>query len=112
MQKLADGPVPDYVNLSGSGEPTLNERIGQLTGEIKMLTYIPVAVLTNSSLLWQREVQDALMEADLVLPSLDAGDEGTICIHRRLIGVHYVPTSPFPTGFKAAVTAIPPWHIT
>jgi wyosine [tRNA(Phe)-imidazoG37] synthetase (radical SAM superfamily) len=74
-QKLADGPVPDYVTLSGSGEPTLHERIGQLIGEIKKLTYIPIAVLTNGSLLWQREVQDALMEADLVLPSLDAGDD-------------------------------------
>jgi wyosine [tRNA(Phe)-imidazoG37] synthetase (radical SAM superfamily) len=74
-QKLADGPVPDYVTLAGSGEPTLYEPIGQLIGEIKKLTYLPIAVLTNGSLLWQPEVQDALMEADLVLPSLDAGDE-------------------------------------
>jgi wyosine [tRNA(Phe)-imidazoG37] synthetase (radical SAM superfamily) len=74
-QKLADGPVPDYVSLSGLGEPTLHERIGQLIGEIKKLTHIPIAVLTNGSLLWQREVQDSLMEAALVLPSLDAGDE-------------------------------------
>jgi wyosine [tRNA(Phe)-imidazoG37] synthetase (radical SAM superfamily) len=74
-QKLADGPVPDYVTLSGSGEPTLNERLGQLIREIKKLTYIPIAVFTNGSLLWQCEVQDALMEADLVLPSLDAGDD-------------------------------------
>jgi wyosine [tRNA(Phe)-imidazoG37] synthetase (radical SAM superfamily) len=74
-QKLADGPVPDYVTISGLGEPTLHERLGQLIGEIKKLTYIPIAVLTNGSLLWQREVQDALMEADLVLPSLDAGDD-------------------------------------
>jgi wyosine [tRNA(Phe)-imidazoG37] synthetase (radical SAM superfamily) len=74
-QKLADGPVPDYVTLAGSGEPTLNERLGQLIEEIKQLTYIPIAVLTNGSLLWQPEVQDSLMEADLVLPSLEAGDE-------------------------------------
>jgi wyosine [tRNA(Phe)-imidazoG37] synthetase (radical SAM superfamily) len=75
QQKLADGPVPDYVTLAGSGEPTLHTRLGELIGEIRMMTTIPVAVLTNGSLLWQREVQDALMEADLVLPSLDAGDE-------------------------------------
>jgi wyosine [tRNA(Phe)-imidazoG37] synthetase (radical SAM superfamily) len=74
-QKLADGPVPDYVTIAGSGEPTLHVRLGGLIGEIKKLTYIPIAVLTNGSLLWQREVQDALMEADVVLPSLDAGDE-------------------------------------
>jgi wyosine [tRNA(Phe)-imidazoG37] synthetase (radical SAM superfamily) len=74
-RRLAPGPVPDYVSLAGSGEPTLNSRIGELIGRIKKLTDIPVAVLTNGSLLWVRQVQDALMEADLVLPSLDAGDE-------------------------------------
>ena len=40
-QKLADGPVPDYMTLSGSGEPTLNERLGQLIGEIKKLHIFP-----------------------------------------------------------------------
>jgi wyosine [tRNA(Phe)-imidazoG37] synthetase (radical SAM superfamily) len=74
-RRLASGPVPDYVSLAGSGEPTLNSRIGELIARIKKLTDIPVAVLTNGSLLWMRQVQDALMEADLVLPSLDAGDE-------------------------------------
>jgi wyosine [tRNA(Phe)-imidazoG37] synthetase (radical SAM superfamily) len=39
------------------------------------LTRIPVAVLTNGALLWAPDVQEALMEADLVMPSLDAGDE-------------------------------------
>jgi wyosine [tRNA(Phe)-imidazoG37] synthetase (radical SAM superfamily) len=82
-QKLADGPVPDYVTLSGSGEPTLNARLGELIGKIKKLTSFPVAVLTNGSLLWRSEVQDALMEADLVLPSLDAGDEHLFrCVNR------------------------------
>ena len=74
-KKLALGPKPDFVTLSGSGEPTLHCRIGELIHGIKRLTPIPVAVLTNGSLLWSRCVQDALLEADLVLPSLDAGDE-------------------------------------
>lgn len=74
-QRLAAGPAPDYLTLAGSGEPTLNVKIGELIRRIKSLTPTPVAVLTNGSLLWRREVQDALMEADLVLPSLDAGDE-------------------------------------
>ena len=72
--KLKGTPAPDYVSLVGSGEPTLHARIGELIAGIKRLTSIPVAVLTNGSLLWVPEVQDALMEADLVLPSLDAGD--------------------------------------
>jgi wyosine [tRNA(Phe)-imidazoG37] synthetase (radical SAM superfamily) len=74
-RKLADKDTPDYVTLSGSGEPTLNSGIGDLIPRIKRLTDIPVAVLTNGSLLWMRETQDALMAADLVLPSADAGDE-------------------------------------
>jgi wyosine [tRNA(Phe)-imidazoG37] synthetase (radical SAM superfamily) len=74
-QKLAFGDVPDYISLAGSGEPTLNSGIGDLIRKIKSITNIPVAVFTNSSLLWMKDVQDALMPADLVLPSLDAGDE-------------------------------------
>ena len=72
--KLAVGEAPDYIGLAGSGEPTLNAGIGEMIAGIKEMTDIPVAVLTNGSLLWMHEVQDALMAADLVLPSLDAGD--------------------------------------
>lgn len=74
-QKLAGADVPDYISLAGSGEPTLHRGIGGLIQEIKKMTAIPVAVLTNGSLLWMPEVRDALLAADLVLPSLDAGDE-------------------------------------
>ncbi len=74
-RKLSEGDHPDYISLAGSGEPTLNSGIGDLIETIKHLTKIPVAVLTNGSLLWDSEVRDALMAADLVLPSLDAGDE-------------------------------------
>jgi wyosine [tRNA(Phe)-imidazoG37] synthetase (radical SAM superfamily) len=69
------GSKPDYITLSGSGEPTLHARIGQLIHEIKNMTDIPVAVMTNGSLLWLAEVQRALLDADLVVPSLDAGSE-------------------------------------
>jgi wyosine [tRNA(Phe)-imidazoG37] synthetase (radical SAM superfamily) len=73
-EKLRVAATPDYVSLAGSGEPTLHSRIGELLAGIKRLTRIPVAVLTNGSLLGMRDIQDALREADLVLPSLDAGD--------------------------------------
>ncbi len=66
---------PDYITLSGSGEPTLFARTGELIARIKDITDIPVAVLTNGSLLWQEEIRDQLAGADLVVPSLDAGDE-------------------------------------
>ncbi len=66
---------PDYITLSGSGEPTLYSRCGELIDRIKAMTGVPVAVLTNGSLLWQEEVRKQLMNADLIVPSLDAGDK-------------------------------------
>jgi len=66
---------PNYITLSGSGEPTLYSRTGELIDRIKAMTDIPVAILTNGSLLWQADVRDQLMNADLVMPSLDAGHE-------------------------------------
>jgi len=76
-EKLRLGPPPDFVGLAGSGEPTLHARIGDLIAGIKNLTSIPVAVLTNGSLLWTPEVRAGLAEADLVMPSLDAGTDRT-----------------------------------
>ncbi len=72
-EKLAS--KPDYITLAGSGEPTLHAGIGRLIREIKSRTDIPVAVITNGSLLWLPEVRNSLAEADLVVPSLDAGSE-------------------------------------
>jgi len=66
---------PDYITLSGSGEPTLYSRTGELIDQIKAMTDVPVAVLTNGSLLSDQAVRAQLMNADLVIPSLDAGDE-------------------------------------
>jgi len=73
-KKLDDGPQPDYITLSGSGEPTLHSGVDEIIGSIKRKTNIPVAAITNSSLLWDNEVREALVEADLVIPSLDAGN--------------------------------------
>jgi wyosine [tRNA(Phe)-imidazoG37] synthetase (radical SAM superfamily) len=60
----------DYLTFSGSGEPTLHKSIRYLITEIKKITRIPVAVLTNGSLLYLPEVRDDLMNADVVLPTL------------------------------------------
>src|ERR1035437_696237 len=65
---------PDYITLSGSGEPTLHSRLGEIIEHIQAMTAVPVAVLTNCSLLWQAEVRDEVALADVVLPSLDAPD--------------------------------------
>jgi wyosine [tRNA(Phe)-imidazoG37] synthetase (radical SAM superfamily) len=69
---------PDYITLGGSGEPTLNLAIGNILKEIKKLTKIPVAVITNSSLLFLKQLRKELKEADLILPSLDGVDKDII----------------------------------
>lgn len=76
-EKLKKVSPPDYITLSGSGEPTLHSRISDIIAGIKKISDIPVAVLTNGSLLWIDAVRDAISGADLVIPSLDAGSEET-----------------------------------
>jgi wyosine [tRNA(Phe)-imidazoG37] synthetase (radical SAM superfamily) len=63
---------PDFITFSGSGEPTLNSRIGAIIEEVNRLTPVPVAVLTNGSLLHLETVREALLGADVVIPSMDA----------------------------------------
>ena len=65
-----------YITLSGSGEPTLNIKIAQLIAGIRKITAVPLAVITNSSLLDIPEVRKDLQEADLIVPSLDAVTDG------------------------------------
>lgn len=72
---VESGPGQDVITLSGSGEPTLYSRIGEVIPALKRRTGLPVAVLTNGSLLWDPRVREDLAEADLVLPSLDAGNQ-------------------------------------
>jgi wyosine [tRNA(Phe)-imidazoG37] synthetase (radical SAM superfamily) len=72
--RLAENCEFDYITLSGSGEPTLYSKTGELIEAIKKRSRKPLAVLTNGSLLWNSEVCDAILEADVVLPSLDAGN--------------------------------------
>ena len=62
----------DFVTFSGSGEPTLNSEIGEMIEQIKTFTNVPIAVLTNGSLLYRDDVRKDLCKADLVVPSLDA----------------------------------------
>jgi wyosine [tRNA(Phe)-imidazoG37] synthetase (radical SAM superfamily) len=72
-RKIGQGVQADYITLSGSGEPTLHADCGRIIRRIKDITEIPVAVLTNGSLLSDPEVRHDLSMADLVVPSLDAG---------------------------------------
>ena len=67
----------DYITFTGSGEPTLYKDLKKLIYEIKQITDIPVCVITNGSLLYKQEMRSNLLLADLIIPSLDAGNEET-----------------------------------
>ncbi len=65
----------DYVTIVGEGEPTLYKELGKLIKEIKKVTGLPLAVITNGALFYDEEVRGDLMKADVVLPTLDASTE-------------------------------------
>jgi wyosine [tRNA(Phe)-imidazoG37] synthetase (radical SAM superfamily) len=67
----------EHLSLSGSGEPTLHSRVDSVIRGIKAITSISVAVITNGSLLYEKEVRENLLQADIVLPSLDAASAET-----------------------------------
>jgi wyosine [tRNA(Phe)-imidazoG37] synthetase (radical SAM superfamily) len=62
----------DVFTITASGEPTLHSGIGKVIRYIKKNSDKPVAILTNGSQLYLKEVRQDLLDADIVIPSLDA----------------------------------------
>ena len=70
---LGKSPLLDHITMAGSGEPTLYSGISRVIGHIKdNYPSYRVAVLTNGTLLWKKEVRAGLLRADVIIPSLDA----------------------------------------
>ncbi len=87
---VAAGTQVDYLTLSGSGEPTLHSGVGDLVMMLKREFACPVAVLTNGSLLHRPEIAEALMPADVVVPTVAADSETVYqCVHRPAPGLHF-----------------------
>ncbi|MCD6117571.1 radical SAM protein [bacterium] len=83
---LDNNPLPEYITFSGAGEPTLNSGIGRIIQTVKEdYPAIKIAVLTNGTSLYDKEVRKELLPADVVLPSLDAASEN---IFRKLNRPH------------------------
>ena len=76
-EKIKNGLDADYITIAGSGEPTLNAQLGKLLNATKEITNIPLAVVTNGTLFFRDDVRADCAKADVVLPSLDAGDQQT-----------------------------------
>ena len=67
--------VVDYVTFSGVAEPTLASNLGQAIELVKSVLGLPVAVLTNSSLMPRESVRRELSQADAVVAKVDAPSE-------------------------------------
>ncbi|MBU4201987.1 MAG: radical SAM protein, partial [Candidatus Altiarchaeota archaeon] len=73
----------DIITLSGTGEPTLAKNLGEAIDIIRELTDIPIAILTNSTLLHQEEVRNELKKLDHVIAKLDAPNQEILEILNR-----------------------------
>ena len=67
----------DYITISGCGEPTLHKNLDKIINLIKKATQnkYPVCVITNSSLLYRKDVRNELKNVNLIIPSIDAASE-------------------------------------
>jgi wyosine [tRNA(Phe)-imidazoG37] synthetase (radical SAM superfamily) len=97
-EKLKGGVRADYITIGGSGEPTLNARLGDLIDGIRAITDIPIAVLTNGTLFYRDDVRAECAKADVVLPSLDAGDAATFAVINR--PTHNITIEKLVSGLK------------
>lgn len=77
-QFMSNNPKIDYITFSGSGEPTLNSKIGDVLNFIKKnYSEVKTAVLTNGTLLSDQKLRTELLQADVILPSLDAASQAS-----------------------------------
>ena len=82
------GVAVDYVTFSGTGEPTLASNLGQAIGVVKSTLHLPVAVLTNSSLMSRDDVRYDLAKADVVVATVDAHNQELFRqINRPVVGL-------------------------
>lgn len=65
------GETVDYLTFVPDGEPTLDSRLGESIDALRELG-LPIAVISNASLLWYEEVRTALARADWVSVKIDS----------------------------------------
>ena len=66
---------PDVITISGTGEPTLAKNLDEAIQEIRKLSNLPIAILTNSTLLFDKNVRDSLKKIDIIVAKLDAPNQ-------------------------------------
>ncbi|RLB82665.1 MAG: radical SAM protein [Deltaproteobacteria bacterium] len=76
-QWLESGVETDVITLSGSGEPTLHSRFGEVLEYIRSNSSTPLVLLTNGTMLHLPEVRKSAALASIVKVSLSAWDQAS-----------------------------------
>lgn len=76
-ENLKKYPEHDFITFSGNGEPLLYKRINRIIDFLKEFQEKPIIILTNGSLFYLKEVREEVKNADIIVPSLLAGNEKT-----------------------------------
>jgi wyosine [tRNA(Phe)-imidazoG37] synthetase (radical SAM superfamily) len=80
----------DYATFSGMGEPTLASNLGEAIELARSILDLPIAVLTNSSLMFREDVRQQLTHADTVVAKLDVPNEELFAmVNRPATGLHF-----------------------
>jgi len=74
LSQIKENDIPNYLTFVSNGEPTLDISLGESIDKLKSIG-IPIAVITNASLLSIPEVRDELNKADWVSVKVDCGNE-------------------------------------
>jgi len=83
LEKALKKVRPDIITFSGTGEPTLAKNLGELIETVREVSKLPIAVLTNSSLKFRKDVRRDLAKADIVKGKLDASNDDILGIVNR-----------------------------
>ena len=75
IEKVVNVSSADFITFVGDGEPTLCKDLGWLIENTKNVFKLPIAVITNGSLLYREDVREDLKNADVVMPTLDVGNQ-------------------------------------
>ena len=75
LQHALKQTTPDVITLSGMGEPSLANNMDEAITIIRKSTDLPIAILTNSTLLCKKDVRDSLSRLDIIVAKLDAPDD-------------------------------------
>ncbi len=74
LKCMRAGKEIDYLTLVPDGEPTLDLNLGKIIERLKPYG-IPIAVISNASLIDRLDVQEELLQADWVSLKVDSVDE-------------------------------------